>query len=71
VYEENRVSASENQVGLAGQRFAVEAIAESEAVQQRSHAQFGLRVAAANARHVVTALRGCEDVGQGNMMSLP
>jgi hypothetical protein len=30
-----------------------------------------LRVATANARHVVTALRGSENVGQGNMMSLP
>jgi hypothetical protein len=28
-------------------------------------------VATANARHVVAALRRSEDVGQGNMMSLP
>jgi hypothetical protein len=30
-----------------------------------------LRMAAANARHVVAALLGSEDIGQGNMMSLP
>ena len=71
VYEENSAGACEDQVGLAGECFAVEAVAESEAVQQRAHAQFGLRVAARDSRHVVAALRGRENVGHDNMMSLP
>jgi hypothetical protein len=71
MYEENSAGACEDKIGLAGQRFAVQAVAESEAVQQRAHSEFGLCVAAPNARHVVTALFRCKNVAQGNMMSLP
>ena len=68
VYKEHGARSDKDQVGFPWKRFAVEAEAEPEAVEQLSHAQFGLRVRAANTRHVVAALFRSEYVAHATIL---
>jgi len=52
VDEDDLLEARKNQVGLAGEVFAVQAIAVAEAMDERADEQFGFRVFAAYAGHI-------------------
>ena len=67
VDEEDGAGAGEDEVGFAGEGFRVEAVAQAEAVEILTHADFGFCVYAPDARHVVAALGGGEDVGHGRV----
>lgn len=69
VDEQDSARPRENEVWFPGKRFAMQTVPQPQTVQIRAHAQFRLRVTAANARHVVAALFGCENVAQINIMS--
>ena len=70
VYKKNRARSRKHQIGFPGKPLAVKPVSESHPVEQFPHPQLRCGVRAANARHVVAALGGCEYVGQGGKMSL-
>lgn len=62
VDEDYFAAAGEDEVGLAGQVFAVEAKAVAHAMHERAHDPFGACVPTADARHVIAALGRCVNV---------
>jgi len=65
VNEEHGAGGGKHEIGFAGQIFDVETVAEPHGMQQLPGADFGLGITTLNARHVVAALGGIMDVGQG------
>ena len=51
VYEDHRMPFGQNDVGMAGQLWGVEAVAEAQHVQMMTHEQFRLRVFRADFAH--------------------
>lgn len=70
VYENHRAVFLQHNVGCAGQPLHVHPVAESAGKKVFSHNQLGASVSAANMRHALVALFGCEYIGHDGSDSL-